>query len=137
VNGSSANGELIRQLLAAYLSGDEQTLEQMIGPETEIYGEPGIVNAGTYHGYDGFRQWVQQWEEAWAEASYELGEVVDVSDSVLVVPVRIVARGTGSGAEVDMVFGWLFEWADGRASRFHVYASLDKALEEAQRLAEA
>jgi ketosteroid isomerase-like protein len=135
VNGPTSNAELVQRLLSAYLGDDEDTLREMIGPQGEILGAAGIINAGTYYGYDGFRKWVQQWEEAWAEASYELGETVDVSDSLVVLPVRIIARGTGSGAQVDMIFGWLFEWDQGRVERFHAYMTVDEALEVARELA--
>jgi ketosteroid isomerase-like protein len=136
VNGSSANRELVQRMLQAYLAQDEEALRAIINPEGEIYGDPGIVNAGTYRGYDGFRQWVQQWEDAWDEISYELGELIDIGDTVVVAPVHVVGRGAGSGVEIDSVFGWMYEFRDGRAVRFHVYPTLDSALETARRLAD-
>jgi ketosteroid isomerase-like protein len=131
-----SNAQLVVDLLAAYQRGDDDALRALVHPEGEIYGQPGLINAGTYHGFDGFRDWISQWEEAWNEASYELGEMTEVGDSLIVVPVRIVARGAGSGVEVDTVFGWLFEWMDSRVSRFHVYVDVDEALVEARRLGE-
>jgi ketosteroid isomerase-like protein len=129
------NVERVYELLAAYLQGNEERIRQLIDPEGEIYGAPGIVNSGTYGGYEGFRQWVSQWEEAWAEISYDLGEIVEVDESMLVVPVHVVGRGASSGVEIDTVFGWLYEWRDGRATRFHVYPSVGDATEAAGRLA--
>ena len=52
---SSSNAELVQRVLGAYLTGDEKTLREMIPPEAEIYAEPGLINAGTYHGFDGFQ----------------------------------------------------------------------------------
>jgi ketosteroid isomerase-like protein len=135
VNGSNANRELVQKMLAAYMTGDDDTLQAILDPGGEIYGDPGIVNSGTYRGYDGFRQWVQQWEEAWEEINYELGEMIDVGDSIVVVPVHVVGRGAGSGVEIDSVFGWLYEFRDGRAVRFHVYATVERAVESAESLA--
>jgi ketosteroid isomerase-like protein len=135
VNDSSANHELVQQMLTAYLTGDEGALRAIIHPKGEIHGAAGIVNSGTYYGYDGFQQWVQQWEEAWDEIKYELGEMIDVGDTIVVVPVHSVGRGAGSGVEIDSVFGWMYEFRDGRAMRFHVYASLDGAMDAAKKLA--
>jgi ketosteroid isomerase-like protein len=129
------NVERVYELLAAYLQGNEERVRQLIDPEGEIYGAPGIVNSGTYGGYEGFRQWVSQWEEAWAEISYDLGEIVEVDESMLVVPVHVVGRGASSGVEIDTVFGWLYEWRDGLATRFHVYPTVEDATEAAARLA--
>jgi hypothetical protein len=131
---SSANVELVQKVLGAYLTGDEGTLRSMIPPEGEIYGAPGIINAGTYHGFEGFQQWVRQWEEAWDEINYEPGEMIEVSDSFVVVPAHIVGTGAGSGLEIDSVFGWMYEFQDGKTVRFHTYATVDDALEAARRL---
>jgi ketosteroid isomerase-like protein len=130
---SSGNTELVQKILGAYLTGDEDTLRAMIPPEGEIYGDPGIINAGTY---EGFMHWVRQWDDAWDEINYELGEIIEVSDSFVVVPAHIVGKGAVSGLEIDSVFGWMYEFRDGQAVRFHTYATTDEALHAARRLAE-
>jgi len=132
---SSENVELIQRLLGAYLAGDEATLSSMIPPEAEIHGAPGLLNSGTYHGFEGFQDWISQWEEAWDEVSYELPEMIEVSDSITVVPAHVVGKGAGSGVQIDSVFGWLFEFRDGKAVRFHTYPTVDEALGAARRLA--
>jgi ketosteroid isomerase-like protein len=132
----SRHQELVQRTLGAYLTGDEATLRAMMVPDGEVYGAPGIVNAGTYHGFDGWQQWVRQWEEAWEDANYELLEMIDVGGAFVVVPVRVVGRGAGSGVEVDTVFGWMYEFRDGQVARFHVYPNVDDAVEAAKRLAE-
>jgi ketosteroid isomerase-like protein len=134
---ANPNVERVYELLAAYMQGDEAKLRDSIDPEAETYGAPGIVNAGTYHGYDGFLHWSRHWEEAWDEIGYELLEVNEVSDSIVVVPVRAVGRGAGSGLEIDTVFGWMYEFRDGLLTRFHVYPTADDALDAARRLAVA
>ena len=133
---SSSNEELVQRLLVAYLNGDEETVRSMITPDSEIYSPPGLINSGTYWGFDGFRQWTREWEEAWDEVSYELGEAIEMGGGFLVIPARIVARGAGSGVETDNVFGWMYEFRDGRAARFHAYVSVDEAKDAAKRLAE-
>jgi ketosteroid isomerase-like protein len=134
---SSGNVELVQRVLGAYLTGDEDTLREMIPPDAEVYGDPGIINAGTYHGYEGFQQWVRQWEEAWDEINYELLELIEVGDSFVVVPAHIVGKGAVSGLEIDSVFGWMYEFKDGKTARFHTYATVDDALKAARRLSES
>jgi ketosteroid isomerase-like protein len=129
---STGSAELVHKMLEAYLSGDEDTLRSMFAPDGEIYGAPGLINSGTYRGFDGFKQW----EDAWDEVSYELGEVTAMGDGLLVMPAHIVARGAGSGVETDNVFGWMWEFRDGQAVRFHAYVTVDEAKAAAQRLAE-
>lgn len=133
---AKTNVELVYEVLGAYQGGDEETLRRLMDPSIEIYGHPEIVNAGTYHGFDGFQRWTREWEEAWDEINYDLGEIIEVGDAFLVAPVHVVGRGAGSGVEIDSVFGWLYEWRDGRSTRFHVYPTVDDALEAARELAE-
>jgi ketosteroid isomerase-like protein len=132
---SSGNAELVQAVLGAYVQGDEETLRGLMDPDVEIHTEPGLINAGTYHGLDGFFEWTDHWEEAWDDVDYELGEMIDIDEHRIVVPVRIVGRGAGSGLEVDSTFGWMYEWKNGRSTRFHVYSSVDGAVEAAERLA--
>jgi ketosteroid isomerase-like protein len=129
------NIPLIAELLVAYREGDDEKFRELMHPDGEVYGDPSIINSGTYRGFEGFQRWVREWEEAWEGISYELGEIVGVSESILVAPVHVVGRGAGSGVQIDTVFGWLYEWRDGRLSRFHVYATVEDALEAAAALA--
>jgi ketosteroid isomerase-like protein len=134
---SSSNAELVQKLLIAYLNGDEESLRSMITPDGEIYGAPGLINSGTYYGFEGFQQWTRAWEEAWGEVSYDLQDPIDVGDDVIVIPAHIVAKGAGSGVETDNVFGWLYEFRDGKVVRFHTYVTVDEAMDAAKGLAKA
>ena len=134
---SSSNAELVQRLLAAYLSGDDETLRSMIGPDGEIYGAPGILNSGTYRGFEGFQQWIAEWEDAWDEVSYDLSDVIEMGDGFVVIPAHIIAKGAGSGVETDNVFGWMFELRDGRVRRFHTYLTVDDAKNAARHLRES
>jgi ketosteroid isomerase-like protein len=131
---SSENVDFVRRMLGAYVTGDEETIRASIPPDGEVYGAPGLINSGTYHGYDGFRQWIRQWEEAWDEVNYELLEPTEVGETFVVFPVHVVGRGAGSGLEIDSVFGWLYEVRDGQMVRFHAYPQANQALEAAKRL---
>jgi ketosteroid isomerase-like protein len=132
---SNPNAALVYEILGAYQEGDEDKLRSLMHPEAEVRGAPGLINAGTYYGYDGFQEWIRQWDEAWDEINYELGEIVEVDENVLVVPVRTVGRGAGSGIEIDSVFGWLYQWEDGLSRRFHVYPDVETAVEAGRRIA--
>jgi ketosteroid isomerase-like protein len=133
---SKSNAELAVESLVAYQRGDDETLRGLIDPEAEIYSEPAVINSGTYHGFEGFKTWIRQWEEAWREARYEPLEFIDVDESHLVIRVRVVGRGAGSGIETEGEFGWLYEIKDGRATRYHVYETAEKAVDAARQMSE-
>jgi ketosteroid isomerase-like protein len=135
VNEPRSSAERVYELLGAYQQGDEEKLRSLIHPEGEVRGAPGLLNEGTFYGYDGFREWLGQWEEAWEEINYEPGEVIEVDERLIVVPVHTVGVGAGSGMRIDAVFGWLYEWRGELTTRFHVYPDVDSALEAAKQIA--
>jgi ketosteroid isomerase-like protein len=63
-----------------------------------------------------------------------LKEPIDIGETIVVIPVRITGRGSGSGLEVDSTFGWLWQIKDEKLLRFHAYPAVDEALEAAERL---
>jgi ketosteroid isomerase-like protein len=134
---ANPNLELVHQALAAYQAGDLERLRKLMDPEIEVVGGNGLINAGTYQGFDGFLDWIRRWEEAWDPVNYELREITEVTDSLLIVTVHTMGRGAASGLPIDSLFGWLYELRDGRAIRFHVYVTVDEALQVANRLVEA
>jgi hypothetical protein len=46
------------------------------------------------------------------------------------------AKTNGGGVEIDSVFGWMYEFRDGRGTRFHVYQTVESALDAARKLAD-
>jgi len=131
---AQSNVEITASAFAAYASGDEQGLRELMDPEIEIYAEPGMINAGRYTGWRGWQQWTSEWDDAWEEISYEPLEFIEVGDSIVVAPTRVVGRGAESGLEIDRVFGYLYEIRDGKGVRFHTYGSKERALEVAAEL---
>jgi ketosteroid isomerase-like protein len=129
-----SNVEITASAFAAYASGDEEGLRELMDPEIEIYAEPGMINAGRYTGWPGWQQWTSEWDDAWEEISYEPLEFIEVGDSCVVAPTRVVGRGAESGLEIDRVFGYLYEIRDGKGVRFHTYGSKERALEAAAEL---
>lgn len=112
-----------------------EALLPLIDPEIEVYTEPRLINAGTYHGHDGYLRWARQWMEAWEDFRMEALEFIEVGDSIVVVPLHQTARGRGSGVPVEMEIAYLLEVRDGKVRRFHLYESKEGALGAAERLA--
>jgi ketosteroid isomerase-like protein len=131
-----SNAQLATEMIGAYQRGDEEALTRLIDPEVEIHGEPNTINAGTFTGLDGFRQWTRQWEEAWKDTRYELVQLNEVGDRFVVAAVRVTGTGRGSGVPIKDVYGYLWEMRGGKAVRFHTYLTQKTALRRAAELAE-
>lgn len=119
----------------AYARGDDETLRELFDPEIEVYAEPGVLNAGTFVGWEGWNAWTAQWEEAWDRITYEPREIIPFDDERVLVPVHVVGIGKGSGVEVSDDNCYLFEIRDVKLARFHLYRTKENALAAAERLA--
>ena len=126
--------ELARRGIDAYNRGDVEAVLEQLDEQIEVYTAPGLVNAGTYNGHDGFLQWLAQWSEAWDEFRLELERIDFVGEHYEVVSVRQFGRGAGSGVEVEMRIAQLYEVHHGKATRLHYYPDRDAALAAAERL---
>jgi ketosteroid isomerase-like protein len=101
----------------------------LFDPDIEIYAPPDLANSGTYHGHDGYLQWLGGWIEAWDEFRIELVDVIVVDDANVIALADQHGRGQGSGIEVQQRgIAYLFTIRDGRAVRFHLYPSREAAM---------
>ena len=130
-----SNAQLATEMVAAYQQGDEESLVSVVDPQIEIHGEAGLLNSGTYHGLEGFQHWTAAWEDAWEDSRYEITQMSEVGDDLVVAAVRVTGTGKGSGVPMKAVYGWLWEFRNGKAVRFHTYVEHDTAIRRAQQLA--
>jgi ketosteroid isomerase-like protein len=128
------NLALVRAAIDAYNRGDIGSIVEILDPEIEVYAEPGLVNAGTYHGIDGFTTWVTEWIDAWESPRNEIHRIEAVGDHHVLAEIDQRARGAGSGVEVEMRLVYMFEERDGRARRLHLYRGWDAAAAVVERL---
>lgn len=122
----------------AFNAGDLDTLLKLWHEDGEVYvPEPG-VNAGTYRGREGYRQWYEQWMESFEDYKATVLEVVPIGRSHLVVMAKQTATGRGSGVPVEMLSGNMLDFRDGKMSALHLYLTREEAVAAAeQREAEA
>jgi ketosteroid isomerase-like protein len=127
------NVERVRSRFDAYNRGDLEYLLTTLHPEVEVHSDPGLLNAGTFHGQQGFVDWVTQWNEAWMDFHIELLRVEPVGEEYVLVDAHQTGRGAGSGVPVEMDVFWAFE-ADGDLTRrAHLYATREQAVAAIER----
>ncbi len=127
-NEREADLALIRAGIEAANRGDIDALVAVFDPEVEFHIAPGLGNAGTYHGRDGFLQGFGGWLEAWDDFTVDRADLEPVGERHIIGDVRQSARGHGSGVEVEMRLGYMWELRDGRVVRFHIVPDRDAAL---------
>jgi ketosteroid isomerase-like protein len=117
---------------AAFNAGDLETLLKLTHEDVEVYvPEPG-VNAGTYRGREGYRQWYEQWMESFEDYKATVLEVVPIGRSHLVVMAKQTAKGKGSGAPVEMDSGNMLQFRGGKVFALHFYPTREEAMAAAE-----
>src|SRR5512139_3487748 len=91
--------EMTRALYAALNAGDLDAFFDLLHPQVEMREEFLGPDAAVYRGYEGLREWLARSTEALSGIRFEPQRFMRLENCV-VVPVRLHARGTGSGAEV-------------------------------------
>ena len=89
-----------------------------------------LPGAGVYHGLDELREFFSSLFSVWEYWEQEPTEIIEAGDRILVFA-KIRARGTASGAAVDMEWAQLLTFQDGAVVRIENYTDRDKARDAA------
>lgn len=122
---SEENVEVVRAVIAGWLSGDPATME-LIAEDVVYVSPPLMPGSTTYHGHEGVLKWVVDWRAEWTDYQVELEHIEALGDQVLSVE-RNRATGKRSGIEVDMRTCSLFTLRDGKVVRWQGFADEHEA----------
>ncbi len=122
------NVETVRRGFELLRRDGLEALLDLIDPEFETTTPPELtVEPSTYRGHDGLRRYFDSFYEVMEEVRFEPEEFIDAGERV-VVPVRLVARGRGTGIEVEQRLVMVWTLRDGKVTRLDPYATKEEAL---------
>jgi ketosteroid isomerase-like protein len=84
--------------------------------------------ARSYRGPDAVRAGIESWFEAWEWMRVAIAEIVDVDERVLVT-LNQLAKGRGSGVEVEITSHNVYTFEDGLVSRIQLFIEREPAIE--------
>jgi ketosteroid isomerase-like protein len=116
------NADVVRHALEAWNAQEELTAErfaEFAQPDMLLDLSSNVLNPGTYRGFEEFRQFMDGVAEAWAEFRMEPGEVFEREDLVVMF-IRAVGVGRGSGVEIGGDVAVVCEMRDGLIATFKV-----------------
>jgi ketosteroid isomerase-like protein len=128
---SLENVELVRKGYQALNDGGVEAILPFIDPDfemevpPEVSPEPQIVR-----GHEGVRLWFESAYEALDEIRIEPEEFIDAGRRVI-VPVRMIGTGRGSGIKAEQQVTQVWTLRNGRAVRMSSYVDKESALEAA------
>jgi ketosteroid isomerase-like protein len=127
---SRTNLELVQAAFDAYFRGDEAALLTLVATDVVIAQFPEQVDAGEYHGHEGFQRVMADWTGSWEDWSIEILGARESGDVVL-VDARQRGRGKGSGAPMEAEATFVFTVRAGLVARWQMFSSEEQALEAA------
>jgi ketosteroid isomerase-like protein len=84
----------------------------------------------TYEGLDGAREFLASWVGAWEDWSLTVEELHPAGDKVVAF-LRQRGRSKATGLPVDMQFGQVWTFRDGKQLRMEMYSTPEEALRAA------
>jgi ketosteroid isomerase-like protein len=125
---SRTNLELVQAAFDAYFRGDEAAVLMLLAADVVITQFPEQVDAGEYHGHDGFQRVMADWIGSWDDWSAEILGARESGDVVL-ASARQRGRGKGSGAPMEAEAVFVFIVRAGLIARWQMFSSEEQALE--------
>ena len=128
---SQASIAALRRVIEAFNSGDLERILASTHPDFEAVVPPEFsAEPDTYRGHEGVRRYFETFAEAMEDVRFEPGRMWDAGD-VLVVEMRVTAKGKQTGIPVEQRLAQTWRIRDGRALAVHTCPSLARALEVA------
>jgi ketosteroid isomerase-like protein len=133
---SQENVEIVRMLAEGFQHRQHEQAFELYDPEIEWdssrMAERQPDNAGVYRGHDGVRAFWRDWLSAWSDLHFEVQELLDAGDDVvlLISGQRQWGRRSGIATEVPP-YGMVFTVQSGKVVRVRAYPDQESALEAA------
>lgn len=122
------NIELVRQVNAAFSSGEMDEILAMLHPEFETVVGPELsAEPDAYRGHDGVRRYFDSFRDAMDQIRFEPLRLREAGTSV-VAAVRLSAQGRSTGIPVEQRLGQVWTIQDGKVIRVRSYLTYDEAL---------
>jgi ketosteroid isomerase-like protein len=119
--------QLVEQGYEAWNSGDRRWVLEHMAEDVEWITPPDDPDPGTYTGHEGIEQYWAQWRAAVGQLSFQIEEMIDAGNSVVIVA-RRQGRGEHSGLQVSDRVIQVFEFEGEKCSRVREYYDRDAAL---------
>ena len=128
---SQENVEIVRRGIDAYNRGDiEAALALWSSDAVWDWSNSRGFDAGVFRGHDEIRAFWQRFRAAFEEVRFELFDVLEVEDGLLIVENVAHLRGR-DGVRVQARSAWLVTTRDGEQTSLTLYQTKQDALEAA------
>ena len=126
---SQQNVEIVRAMIDRF-NRDGFLPEELFDPDVDLFNVRESPLPGSYHGYEGLRQWREEVFDVVEEGRFEIDNLQDVDEADLVIyGIRLLGRARHTRLEIDIAWtnvNWIRE---GRIYRSKSFTNHAEALE--------
>ena len=108
------------------LNALDLTVTDMCTRDVEWYWPSSTPGTDVFRGPEQVVDGLKTWTESWGELRFDVDEVVEIGDWVLVM-VNYRMRGAGSGLALEHTVAHLHEYDDGKLRRWWMFGDAVKA----------
>ena len=128
---SQENVEIVRAMIDRF-NRDGFLPVELFDPDVDLFNVRESPLPGSYHGYEGLRQWREEVFDVVEEGRFEIDNLQDVDEADLVIyGIRLLGRARHTRLEIDIAWtnvNWIRE---GRIYRSKSFTNHGDALEAA------
>ena len=129
---SSQNIQILQEGFEAFNSGDIERIVAFAHPDFEVVVPPELsAEPDIYRGHDGIRRYFESFGGALEEIHFQPQRFWEAGGDVVVVTVRLTARGSQTSIPIEQRYAQVWTLRDGRAISARTYPSLSDALRAA------
>jgi ketosteroid isomerase-like protein len=121
------NVEVVQRGFEATLREDWPTAIETLAPGIEVH-DFDVPDAGIFHGEEGYFAWLRRWSESWQSWRTEDVEYRPVGDDQAIALFRMIAKGRGSGIEIERRDAIVYRLKDGKIVRLEYFNDQAEAL---------
>jgi ketosteroid isomerase-like protein len=126
------NIQILKHAFEAFNSGDIGRILEITHPDFEGTVPPELsAEPDTYRGHDGLRRYFESFWDVLDEICFQPERFWDGCDGVVVVSMRMTAKGRQTSIPVEQRNAQVWTVRDGQLRSVMTYASLSEALEAA------
>jgi ketosteroid isomerase-like protein len=121
--------DVVRRALEAFNAGETERVLALMDPAVELVPVRAVLEGITYHGHEGFKQFVADMVEDWEHFQPSSERFRDLGDGRVLVVGSVRARGRASGMELEAPGAWVSEVRGGKIVHLRFYADEAAALD--------
>jgi ketosteroid isomerase-like protein len=122
--------QFIHRFYAVFAAGDLGGLKDFLAEDAEFVNPPEAVEGGTRRGRESALESARSLHDQFRYESAEIVEVTEGPNGIL-VGIRFVLEGRGSGVRMDETFNHVLRLRDGRVTRLAWFSAREDAAAEA------